>query len=193
MTFIPSRRLTAILPGVVWCALLFPVHAEEPASKYGVIGLFSPDRQEDFREVIKSLPELQLVNLDYDNAEVAFRYDVGKLFPNFNPKKPPTAEEVAQRLNNLVGNASQGAFRLKPLSIVPKDKLTKLEIPIGVLDCKACRYGAYLTVIQLPGVERATVAAKPSMITAWIDARKTDRAALEVALKRVGVQVDPNP
>jgi hypothetical protein len=183
----------AMLLGLVGCSLLSPLRAEEVTSKHGVIGLFSPDRQDDLREVLKSVTEFQLVKLDYDNAEVTLRYELEKLFPNVNPKKPPKEEEISQRLNNLLGNASQGTFRFKPLSAVPKDKLTKLEIKIGILDCKACRYGAYLTVLRVEGVERATVASKPSMITVWIDAKKTDRAAVEAVLKRAGVEVDPKP
>lgn len=193
MNFIPARLRIAILLGLAWCSLLSPLRAEEQTVKYGVTGLFSPDRQDDFREAMKSVTEFQLVKLDYDNAEVTLRYDLGKLLPNANPKKPPKEEEITQRLNNLLGNASQHTFRLKPPSTTPKDKLTKLEINIGILDCKACRYGAYLTVMRIDGVERATVAAKPSQITAWIDAKKTDRPALEAALKRAGVEVDPKP
>jgi hypothetical protein len=73
-----------------------------------------------------------------------------------------------------------------PRSTVPQDALTKVEIDIGVLDCKACRYGAYRAVMGVDGVARATVSTSPSRVTAWLDAKKTDRAALEKALKRVG-------
>lgn len=188
-----NQTRVATFLGVVWCFLPTPLHAEEVTSKHGIIGLFSPDRQDDLREVLKLVPEFQLVKLDYDNAEVTLRYNVTKLLPNANPKKPPKEDEITQRLNNLLGTASQGTFRLKALPAVPKDKLTRLEIKIGVLDCKACRYGAYLAVLKVEGVEFATVSAKPSMVTAWIDSGKADRAALEASLKRAGVEVDPKP
>ena len=42
-------------------------------------------------------------------------------------------------------------------------------------------------------VERAPVAIKPSTITAWIDPAKTNRAALEEALKRVGAELEKKP
>jgi len=191
MIHIPSRLRTVSLLGVVWCCLVSSLHAEEQTIKYGITGLFSPDREDDLREAMKSVTEFQIAKLDYDNAEVTLRYDVGKLLPNANPKKPPKEEEITQRLNSLLGTASQHTFRLKPPSTLPKDQLTKLEINIGILDCKACRFGAYLTVLKIEGVEHAIVISKPSRVTAWIDAKKTDRTALETALKRAGVEVDP--
>jgi hypothetical protein len=183
----PIRCRIALALGLVCCVLPVSLRAEEPSVRYGVTGLFSPDRQQDLRDVLTDLPELELVRLDYDAAEVTLRYDVAKLFPNANPKKPPTAAEVFERLNNLLARVSSGSFRLKQRSTVPEDKLTKLEIDIGVLDCKACRFGAYRTVMRIDGVERATVTSTPSRVTAWIDATKTNRAALEDALKKAGV------
>lgn len=193
MNHTAARQRTFILVAVASLSLVSPVQAEEQTARYGLIGLFTPDRKDDLRELMRELPEFQLASIDTDSAEVTIRYDLAKLFPNFNAKKPPTADEVFQRLNNLLGSASQGTFRIKPLSTVPKDKLTRVEIKIGVLDCKACRYGAYSVVLRIDGVERATVSAQPSMVTAWIDPSKTDRAALEAALKRAGVQIDPKP
>ena len=72
---------------------------------------------------------------------------------------------------------------------MPADKLTKVEIPIGVLDCKGCRYAAYQAVAKLEGVERATVSATPSAVIAWIDATKIKRDALEDALKKARVDL----
>ena len=171
----------------VYCVLPAPMRAEEPGTRYGIIGLFSPERKQDFRELLADLPEIQLVRLDYDTAEVTLRYDLAKLFPNYNPKKPPTPEQVLQRLNGLLVPASQGSFRLVARSTVPAEKLTKLEIDIGILDCKACRFGAYRVAMRLDGVERATVTCSPSRVTVWIDATKTNRAAVENALKKAGV------
>jgi len=176
-----------LLAGLVWCILPASLYAEEPSTRYGIVGLFSPDRQKDLRDLLADLPEIQLVRLDYDTAEVALNYDLSELFPNSNPKKPPKAEEILQRLNGLLVPASNGSFRLTPRSTIPADKLTKVEIDIGLLDCKACRFGAYRVVMRLDGVERATVTSNPSRVTAWIDATKTDRATLENALKKAGV------
>lgn len=181
-----------------WVTLLLcmppPLRAEEKTVSYGLVGLFGAERNDDFREAFKNAaPEIQLVKLDDDNSQVAIRYDVAKLIPNFNPKKPPKEEDVLQRLNNILGTASNHTFRLRPLSTVPTDKLTKVEINIGVLDCKACRYGAYLAVMKIDGVERAAVSSKPSAVTAWIDSAKTDRAALEASLKQVGAEIEKKP
>jgi hypothetical protein len=190
---IHTRLHLAILLGLFFAPMVGPARAEEQTSKYGIVGLFSPDRQEDLREVMRVLPDFKLTGLDPDNAVATVRYDIARLFPNANPRKPPTEDEILQRLNNLLSPASQGTFRLRPLSNLPKEKLTKVEIHIGVLDCKACRYGAYLAVLRVEGVERATVIAKPSLVTAWIDGSRTDRAALEAALERAGVPVNSKP
>jgi hypothetical protein len=174
--------------GLVWLAgVPHALRADEISEQYRIVGLFAAERQEDLRAVLKEVLDVQLVSVDMDNAEVTLRYDLAKLDPGFNPKKPPTAAQTLERLNNRIAHASHGSFRLSARQTVPKESLTKLEIDIGVLDCKACRYGAYRAVIGVDGVNRATVSATPSRITAWIDAKKTDRAALEKALTRVGV------
>jgi copper chaperone CopZ len=179
----------ALMLGLLWLGSPHALRAAETSEQFRIVGLFAPERQQDLREVLKETPEVQLVAVDLDNAEVTLRYDPAKLIPNFNPKKPPTAEQTLQRLNNVVVNSSQGSFRLMPRLAAPKEALTKVEIDVGILDCKACRFGAYRAVMGVDGVSRATVNASPSRVTAWIDARKTDRAALEKALTRVGVAV----
>lgn len=183
------RRFVLLL-GLAWLGLPMPLGAAETSDRFGIVGLFAPERQQDLREVLKEVPEVQLVGVDMDSAEVTLRYDLAKLFPNIDAKKPPTAEQKLQRLNNLLASASHGSFRLVPISAVPKDSLTKLEIDIGILDCKACRYAAYRAAMGVDGVTRATVSADPSRVVAWIDAKKTDRSAIENALKRVGVVVE---
>ena len=78
------------------------LQAEEPPTRFRLIGLFAPDRQQDLRDVLADVPELELVRLDYDTAEVTLRYDAKKLFPGSNPQKPPKLEDVVQRLNNFL-------------------------------------------------------------------------------------------
>lgn len=181
----------ALVLGLIWLGSPHALCAGETSEQFRIVGLFAPERQQDLRELLKDVPEVQLVAVDMDNAEITLRYDPAKLIPNFNPKKPPTAAQTLERLNNLVVHSSQGSFRLMPRPTVPKETLTKVEIDVGILDCKACRYGAYRAVMGVDGVTRATVSASPSRVTAWIDAKKTDRAALEKALTRVGVAVPP--
>ena len=174
------------------CALSLALpllHAEEQTGTYRLIGLSAPERESDLREVMKTVPDVALVSLDIAKAEVNLRFDAEKLFLPAKSKQPPAPDKITERLNSLIGGASKNTFSLTERSTVPADKLTKVEILIGVLDCKGCRYAAYQAVAKLDGVERATVSATPSAIIAWIDATKTKREALEEALKKVRVDL----
>ncbi|MEO6787136.1 MAG: hypothetical protein ABI318_13480, partial [Chthoniobacteraceae bacterium] len=142
------------------------------------------------QQTMASLSDVKLVSLDADSAEITLSYDWKKLFPNHPAKKPaPTAGEIEKRLNEVIGAACNRTFSLKPLSSVPKDKLTKVEIGVGLLDCKACRYAAYIACANLDGVERASVDAKTNVISVWIDATKTNRDELEKALKKARIEL----
>ena len=178
----------------VLCALslALPIlHAAEQTGTYRLIGLSAAEREADLREVMKTVPEVALVSLDAAKAEVTLRFDPEKLSLPTKAKQPPAPDKITERLSSLIGQASKNTFTLTAPSIVPADKLTKVEIPIGVLDCKGCRYAAYSAIAKLDGVERATVSAKPSAVIAWIDATKTKREALEDALKKVRVDLVP--
>ena len=178
---------------VIFCQTILCVNAEEQASRLRVIGLCSPDRQDDLREIVRTMPDVQLGSLDYDNAEATFHFDTAKVFTNFNPKKPPTTGQIVTRLDELLKRASQGTFSVTPLSTIPKDKLAVVEIHIGILDCKGCRLGAYQAVAKQNGVERATVNSEKGILTAWIDPAKMDRSALEAALKKARVDLPAKP
>ena len=182
-------RRIGIIICMILCLMILSSRGEE--SKHRIIGLSEPSREQDLREQVKTMPEVELVAFDFETTEVTFRYDVTKLIGGYNPKKPPTAEAIAKRLDELLRAASQGAFTLKPLATIPKDKMQAIEIKVGILDCKGCRYGAYIAIAKLDGVERATVT-EAGLLTAWIDPAKTDRAALEAALKKGRVEL-PSP
>ncbi|MST00674.1 MAG: heavy-metal-associated domain-containing protein [Pedosphaera sp.] len=167
------------------------LHAEEQMGTYRLIGLSAPERQEDLREVMKTVPDVTLVSLDVAKAEVSLRFDAEKLFLPAKSKQPPAPDKITERLSSLISGASKNTFSLTERSAVPADKLTKVEILIGVLDCKGCRYAAYQAIAKLDGVERATVSATPSAVIAWIDATKTKRETLEAALKKTGVELLP--
>lgn len=171
-------------------ALLFfmvaSLHADE--ARHRIIGLSEPSRAQDLREQIKTLPDVELISLDLATTEAAFRYDLTKLIPGFNPKKPPTAETITKRLDELLRAASRGTFTLKPLATLPEDKLQKIDLQVGLLDCKGCRYGAYIAIAKLDGVEHATVN-EAGLLTAWIDPAKTKREALIEALKKGRLEV----
>ena len=174
------------------CALSLALpllHAEEQTGTYRLIGLSAPERESDLREVMKTVPDVALVSLDIAKAEVNLRFDAEKLFLPAKSKQPPAPDKITERLNSLIGGASKNTFSLTERSTVPADKLTKIEILIGVLDCKGCRYAAYQSIAKLDGVESATVSATPSAIIAWIDATKIKRDALEDALKKARVDL----
>ena len=182
-----SRTFAGVL-----CVLAFALpllHAEEQMATYRLVGLSAPEREADLREVMKSVADVTLVSLDAAKAEVTLRFELEKLFPTAKPKQPPAPDKITERLNNLLGSASKNTLNLTAQSTLPADKLTKVEIPIGVLDCKGCRYAAYSAIAKLDGVERATVSATPSAVIAWIDATKTKREVLEDALKKARVEL----
>ena len=168
---------------------LIALQLQADESKHRIIGLSEPSREQDLREQVKTMPEVEIAAFNFDTAEVTFRYDPAKLIPGYNPKKPPAPEAITRRLEDLLRAASNGTFTLVPLSTLPTDKLQKIEIQCGLLDCKGCRYGAYIAIAKLDGVERATVNEK-ALLTAWIDPAKTNREALEAALKKGHVELN---
>jgi copper chaperone CopZ len=178
-----------ILCAMILCSL--PASAGEQTSTYRLIGLSHAEREADLRAVLAKVPDVSLVSLDATKAEVTLRFDAEKLFLPAKSKQPPAADKILARLDQLIGTASTRTFSLAERSSLPADKLTKVEIPIGVLDCKGCRYAAYQAVAKLDGVERAIVSATPSAVIAWIDATKTKREALEDALKKARVELLP--
>ncbi|MEN9574236.1 MAG: hypothetical protein RL514_2091 [Verrucomicrobiota bacterium] len=186
-----SRRFASVLCAL---ALVLPLlHAEEQTGTYRLFGLSAAEREADLREVLAKVPEVTLVSLDPAKAEVTLRFEAEKLFPPTKAKQPPAADKITARLDALIGAASARTFGITERSALPADKLTKLEIPIGVLDCKGCRYAAYQAIAKLDGVERATVSTTPSAVIAWIDATKTKRETLEEALKKARVELVPKP
>ena len=173
--------------------LCLSLRAEE--SRHRVFGLSDPGRELDLREQLKAVPEVELVALDLETAEATFRYEETKLFPD--ARKPPTPEVIAKRLDELVKKASKNpvsgaiTFSLKPLSSVPKDQLERIEIPLGLPDCKGCRYTAYLACAKLDGVENVIVS-ETSLVTAWVQPSTTNREALIAALKKARIEL-PTP
>ena len=175
------------------CFLALSVRAEE--SRHRVFGLSDPGRELDLREHLKAVPEVELVTLDLETSEATFRYDGTKLLAD--SKKPATPEAIAKRLDELVKKASKNpvsghvTFSLKPLSSVPKDQLERIEIQLGLPDCKGCRYTAYLACAKLDGVENVIVS-ESSLVTAWVQPSQTTREALIAALKKVRIGL-PTP
>ena len=174
-------RLVVVL--ILPLVAMMTADAAEPI-KHQITGLFSMDREADLRETFKQMPEFKLVSIDFKNAEASFEYDPAKVFPN--AAKP---EQIIERFDNLLRQASRHTFGIKPLRSLPKDKLTLIEIPVVGLDCKGCCLGAYDAIYKLPGVELATASFKEGRVTALINSEKIDRVELETALKQRGVQL----
>jgi copper chaperone CopZ len=151
--------------------------------KHQVTGLFMKEREQDLREAVAKMPKIKLVNIDFANAEATFEYDPAQAFPGAK------ADQVIERLDNLLKSASNHTFGIKPLRTTPLDKLQSVEIAVVGLDCKACCLAAYESVYKLDGVERATASFREGRITALIDPEKTNRSKLEDALKKRGVQL----
>lgn len=151
--------------------------------KHQVTGLFMPEREQDLRDVLATLPQFKVVAIDFKSAEVTLEYAPAKVFPGAKP------DQVVQRLDSMLRSASNGTFGAKPLPETPLDKLKLIEIPVGGLDCKACSFAAYESIYKLDGVERATASFRAGLVTALIDPDKTDRASLEAALKKRGVEI----
>ncbi|MEA3210708.1 MAG: hypothetical protein QOE70_3765 [Chthoniobacter sp.] len=176
-------KLRALAVAVALLVVAFPACADEQTSRHAITGLFSPDRETDLRTLVEKIPGLKLVSIDFDNAEAAFNYDPAQLFPGAKP------EQVAELLDKMLKEASRATFGIKPLSTKPRDQLTLVEIPVVGLDCKACGLAAYEAIAKIDGVERATASFKDGLVTARIDPAKTNRAALEEALKKKNVKL----
>jgi copper chaperone CopZ len=155
--------------------------AEDQQLKVRITGLFAPDRVKDLRTVIERWPDLKLTSIDFDRAEGVFEFDPAKVLPGAKP------EQFIQRLDDQIRSASNGTFGVKSPSTTPKDKLTRVEIAVVGLDCKACCLAAYEIVAKIEGVEQATASFKEGRISALIDTTKTQKSDLESVLKSRGV------
>ena len=149
--------------------------AAPKAVTHRLYGLFCVERETDLRALLKDLPGVKLLKVDFEAAEASFEYDPAKLSTG--------------QLGHLLAHASDGTFTLAPASKLPQEKLTRIEIPVAGLDCKACSYGAYDSICKIDGVDRATASFKLGLVTAWIDPTKTNLAALVAALKKRDVDV----
>lgn len=190
MTALPYlRRFGGYVSALFIALLAISSPADEPpvtaarGVKHQVTGLFSRDRVDDLRQLFAKLPQFKLIEIDFDKAEITVDYDAEKEFAG------ATSEQVIERFDSLVRQASNHTFGIKPLCTLPNERLSFIEIGIVGLDCKACCLGAYKAIYRLPGVERATASFKERRVTAMIDSQKTNRAELETALKQRGVQL----
>lgn len=155
--------------------------------KHRITGLFEPARVDELKESFKKVKDAALVSLDYERAEAVLSYDPKKM--SGKKTDPEREKEIVERLDQLLKQASNHTFGVKPLSTTPKDKQAKLEIPVLGLDCRACCLSAYEVLAKEAGVDAATCDFKKGLMTALIDPEKTNRAALVEALKKRQVTV----
>jgi copper chaperone CopZ len=87
----------------------------------------------------------------------------------------------------MIRNASTHTFGVRAVCTTPREKLKRIEIPVAGLDCKGCELAAYEAIFKIEGVEQATCSFKAGMMTALIDPEKTNKGALEEALKKRNV------
>ncbi|HSJ01745.1 MAG TPA: heavy metal-associated domain-containing protein [Verrucomicrobium sp.] len=184
------KTFTFLRLGVASMLLLLasagPLHAEEaqPATgtvsvTYRVTGLFSPDREADLKASLEQqLPDIQLASVDYPHGEAAFRYDPALAFKGVKPA------DILKRFDEKLRTASSGTFGIQPRFTIAPEKLVRVEIPVVGLDCKACSFAAYETVAKLEGVAQATASFREGLVTALIDPGKTNKEALEEALRK---------
>ncbi|RBP44582.1 copper chaperone CopZ [Roseimicrobium gellanilyticum] len=167
--------------------------AEEVTVQYRLTGLFQPDRVEDLRQQTSMLQigsptdspaQVRLVDVNYDTTVVTFGYD-----PASKHFKNAKADQVRERISNVLRNVSKGAFNIFSVSELKPEQRKEERIAVAGLDCKGCAYGAYRTVASIDGVERATVSFKEGWLTASIDPARTNREALITALEKARVTV----
>ncbi|MDY3552975.1 hypothetical protein R5W24_002065 [Gemmata sp. JC717] len=186
-------RAAYLIGALVLTAVFGPAGAAQnktqPAPKperatFRVLGLFSPDRETDLREALKAVPDVTWVGVNFADAELTVEFVPAKAFPGTKP------EQIAERFDQKLRDATQHTFGVKPRRTVPRDKLKEVVIPAPILDCKACCLAAYEAVAKIDGVEQATATFKDGgKVTALIDPAKTDRAKLEDALRSAGVPI----
>jgi copper chaperone CopZ len=159
--------------------------AEPETFTYRVTGLWDHSREVELKETVSKIAGITLVGVDFDTSEITLSYDQAKVFQKAKPK------EILERLDNLFRQNSSHTFGICAVCTTPKARLVRVEIGVLGLDCKGCCLSLYESVSKIEGVEQATASFKESKLTALIDPEKTNKAALEDALKKRNVTLKP--
>jgi hypothetical protein len=170
------------------CAAFADDKAAKPEPKaerttYRVTGLFDKSREKALRDAFGEVADIKLVAVNFDDAEITVEFAPAKLFPGQKP------ERVVELVSDRVRQATHHTFAVHARRTVARDKLKEVVIPAAGCDCKACCLAAYEIVARIDGVYQATASFKDGRVTALIDPAKTDKAALEDALRKRGVGV----
>ena len=152
-----------------------------------ITGLFSPDRETALRSALEKVPGIALVSVDFGHAEGVFSYNPAVTFKGTKP------EDITKRFDEQLRNATRSTLGIAALITTPHDKLTRIEIPVIGLDCKACALATYEAIYKIDGVAAAMVDYQGGRVTALIDSSKTTQPALEEALKMRQVQLKTPP
>lgn len=181
---ITSPAITKVEPAAAVAPAPEFAFDNESSVQIYVRGLFMPERSDDFRKLIDQSPEVRLLELDYETAAAKIAYaGESELF------RGAKTEQIIERLNNRVRQLSDQTLGVAPRSSIPREQLQRVELGIVGLDCKACSLGVYNILTRVEGVEQATASFHDGRAIAWIDPEKTNREALEMALKGRGVQL----
>ena len=184
--------LYGVLSFVLILATAGPLHAEEQTTTYHLFGFSHPEREPDLKKVMQALPAITEYQLNQEKSEITLRFDPLALYPvsqhdRLRRQLPLPEKMIQEQLSKLLKQASRSTFDVSARSTIPEKKLTRVEIPVNPLDCKACRLGIYNIVAKTPGVSRAAISTEPSAVSAWIDPTKTSREALIEALTKKNV------
>lgn len=148
-----------------------------------ITGLFAEYREPALRAALETIPDIKLISIDFEHGEGTFSYDPAVAFKGIKPDK------IVESFDQKLRTASNYTLGIQPLCATPREQLTRVEIPVAGLDCKACCLAAYEAIFKIDGVAQATASFKEGRVTALIDPTKTDRASLEAALKKKNVKV----
>ena len=73
------RAINAAITFIALGSAAMPSQAGEQTVTYLILGLASPDRQDDLREDLKAVANVELVSIAYDQAQCTLRFDVAKI------------------------------------------------------------------------------------------------------------------
>jgi copper chaperone CopZ len=162
----------------------FVIAADAPKFRCRLVGLFTPQREGAFRNLLASIPGVAIDSLDTHSAEAVIQYTPeSPLFGN------ASEADVLARLSEQLRNRSEGLFSLKPVGDLPHEQLQQASFPIVGLDCDACSLAVHDILVQVEGVVHATASFGEGKATAWFDPNAVTAERLLTVLTERGVTV----
>jgi copper chaperone CopZ len=179
------RVVTTILLSVLVAAMAVgadapakPQAASEQTVVHRVMGLFDADREKDLRAAVEKVPGIRVVSVDVEYGEATFAYDPAVAFKGTKPDK------IVERFNEWLRNASGHMLGIKARTGTPREKLSRVEVMVAPLDCRACALAVHEIVTKVDGVEQALVDMKAGRISVVVDPGKVDAEKIRAELKR---------